>query len=244
MTRPLLRWGVLVGSPNTTVEIEYPRMCPSNVSLHYSRMLTDGNIGSNALFEGVVKRTIESMPAAIESVVTAEIDHLILGFGSPGFFAGLAGEPALISSMREQAGGVGVTIPSESCRRALEILGVKRLAVMGSYQPLGAQYVRDYFEAAGFDIVKEGFQGHGSGTSASRMSRHDLARDLFEMDSSDVDAILQLGVNMPAVAPADAVEQVIGKPVLAVNAVTFWHALRSSGIDYQMTGAGTLLADY
>src|SRR3954453_21001504 len=51
------RWGVLVGSPNTTVEIEFPRMCPPDVTLHYVRMPTDGNIADNSLFEGVVQRT-------------------------------------------------------------------------------------------------------------------------------------------------------------------------------------------
>jgi maleate isomerase len=49
---------------------------------------------------------------------------------------------------------------------------------------------------------------------------------------------------MPAVEPADAVEQVIGKPVLSVNAVTFWNALRSRGIRTKSTGAGTLLRDH
>ena len=160
------RWGVLVGSPNTTVEIEFPRMCPSDVTLHYVRMPTDGNIADNDLFEGVVQRTTAGIPAAIDSIMTAEPDHLVLGFGSPGFFAGLDGEQALIDSYVERAGGVGITIPSQSCRRAFEVLEVKRLAVMGSYQPAGARRVREYFEAAGYDVVKEGFQGHGSGTEA------------------------------------------------------------------------------
>jgi maleate isomerase len=238
------RWGVLIGSPNTTVEIEFPRMCPSDVTLHYVRMPTDGNIADNDLFEGVVQRTTAGIPAAIDSIMTAEPDHLVLGFGSPGFFAGLDGEQALIDSYVERAGGVGITIPSQSCRRALEVLEVKRLAVMGSYQPAGARRVREYFEAAGYDIVKEGFQGHGSGTEAARMTRHELARALYEMDGPDVDAILQLGVNMPAVEPADAVEQVIGKPVLSVNAVTFWNALRGRGIPTRAAGAGTLLRDH
>ncbi|MEV6925180.1 hypothetical protein AB0M46_11850 [Dactylosporangium sp. NPDC051485] len=238
------RWGVLIGSPNTTVEIEYPRLCPQDVTLHYSRMYTGSDIGSNDRFEGVVVQTMDSMPAAIDSLVTAEVDRVILGFGMPGFYVGLDREPELIESMSTRAGGVPVTIPPESCRRAFEALGVKRIAVMGSYQPLGAQRVRDYFEAAGYDVVKEAFQGHGSGTAASYMSSKELARAMFDLDGPDVDAILQLGVNMPAVEPAHAVEQVIAKPVLAVNAVTFWNALRVSGIDTRVPGAGTLFWDH
>jgi maleate isomerase len=238
------RWGVMVGSPNTTVEIEFPALCPPGITLHYARMVTDGDISDNDHFEAVVERTTAGIPAAIDSLVTAEVDHLILGFGSPGFFAGLQGEADMIRSYSEGGGGIGITSPSESARKALEALQVRRSAVMGSYQPLGAAKVRDYFSGAGFDVVKEGFQGHSSGTSASRMTNHELARSLYDMDGPDVEAILQLGVNMPAVRPADAVEQVIGKPVLAVNAVTFWHALRSKGFTHQLPGAGTLLADH
>ncbi len=39
-------------------------------------------------------------------------------------------------------------------------------------------------------------------------------------------------------------ERWLRKPVLAVNAVTYWHALRSGGIADQMNGFGQLLADY
>jgi len=69
-------------------------MCPPDITLHYVRMPTDGNIADNDLFEGVVQRTTAGIPAAIDSIMTAEPDHLVLGFGSPGFFAGLDGEHA------------------------------------------------------------------------------------------------------------------------------------------------------
>src|ERR1700752_366988 len=112
------RWGVLVGSPNTTVEIEFPRMCPSDVTLHYVRMPTDGNIADNDLFEGVVQRTTAGIPAAIDSIMTAEPDHLVLGFGSPGFFAGLDGEQALIDSYVERAASASPSRRSHAAGRS------------------------------------------------------------------------------------------------------------------------------
>jgi maleate isomerase len=43
---------------------------------------------------------------------------------------------------------------------------------------------------------------------------------------------------------ADEAERWLGKPVLAINAVTLWHALRSSGIADQRHGCGSLLREH
>ena len=43
---------------------------------------------------------------------------------------------------------------------------------------------------------------------------------------------------------ADQAERWLGKPVLAVNAVCLWHALRALGIDDRFTGYGTMLREF
>ena len=43
---------------------------------------------------------------------------------------------------------------------------------------------------------------------------------------------------------ADQLETELGKPVIAINAAIFWHALRENGINDQMTGFGPLLRDF
>jgi len=43
---------------------------------------------------------------------------------------------------------------------------------------------------------------------------------------------------------ADEAERWLDKPVLAINAVTLWHALRANGISDQFHGAGMLLRDH
>ena len=37
---------------------------------------------------------------------------------------------------------------------------------------------------------------------------------------------------------------VLGKPVIAVNAATYWHALRANNIDDKVAGFGRLLEDF
>jgi maleate isomerase len=59
-----------------------------------------------------------------------------------------------------------------------------------------------------------------------------------------VEAIVQVGTNLSMGRLADEAERWLGKPVLAINAVTLWHALRTNGIPDQMRGFGSLLREH
>ncbi|MGJ8686573.1 MAG: maleate cis-trans isomerase family protein, partial [Spongiibacteraceae bacterium] len=65
-----------------------------------------------------------------------------------------------------------------------------------------------------------------------------------KIDGDDVDLILQAGTNLHFVELAAQLEQELGKPVLAINAITFWHALRNNGIPDRIKGFGSLLAEH
>ncbi|MFI5717697.1 hypothetical protein [Nocardia sp. NPDC051750] len=54
-----------------------------------------------------------------------------------------------------------------------------------------------------------------------------------------------MGTNLSFVAQADNLEAELGKPVVAINTATLWHALREHGFDDRVaTGAGTLLREH
>ncbi len=42
---------------------------------------------------------------------------------------------------------------------------------------------------------------------------------------------------------SERLEPVIGIPILGINAVTFWYALRENGFDASLRGAGRLLRE-
>jgi maleate isomerase len=65
-----------------------------------------------------------------------------------------------------------------------------------------------------------------------------------DLDGDDVDAIVQVGTNLSFVRLADACERWLGKPVLAINAATLWHAMRHHGIDDRFDGLGSILRDH
>lgn len=49
---------------------------------------------------------------------------------------------------------------------------------------------------------------------------------------------------MSMVRLADEAERWLGKPVVAINAATMWHALRDNGFTDQMDGFGSLLSKH
>ena len=77
-------------------------------------------------------------------------------------------------------------------------------------------------------------------TEASGYARV-LYAALRALDGDDVDAIVQVGTNLAAVELCAQAERWLAKPVLAINAVTYWDALRRSGIDDRMLGRGSIL---
>jgi maleate isomerase len=56
--------------------------------------------------------------------------------------------------------------------------------------------------------------------------------------------IVQLGTNLSMVKLAAAAELWRGKPVIAINTATCWHALRANGITDKLAGFGRLFEEF
>jgi maleate isomerase len=83
-----------------------------------------------------------------------------------------------------------------------------------------------------------------SATAIADVGEDDLRRVLRDLDGPDVDAIVQAGTNLSMVRLADEAERWLGKPVIAINAATFWHALRACGLSDRFAGYGSLLREH
>ena len=63
------------------------------------------------------------------------------------------------------------------------------------------------------------------------MDEATLRQALQEVNSDKVDVLVQAGTNLSMVRLADEAERWLNKPVIAVNAATWWMALRDNGIN-------------
>ena len=112
------------------------------------------------------------------------------------------------------------------------------------YQPVGDAQVRRFFEESGYEVAALVGLRCPTAVSIAHQDEATLRRAIAEVNRPDVDTIVQVGTNLSMLALADAADRELGKPVVAINAATFWHALRSNGIADRRAGFGRLLRDH
>ena len=247
--RDVLGWrrkfGVLGPSTNTIVQPDFDMMRPPGVTNHYSRIFTpNAQAVSNESFMAGATVIGNNTLDAVRSVMTCAPDYLVMGMSAVTFFGGKAGADAFQQKI-ERESGVGVSIGSHSCTAALNAYQAgMRIAFLTPYYPAANDEVRRYFAESGFTVVRDICLQCRSWTGIAEVPPEVLRERLIALDGDDVDAIVQVGTNLSFVALADALESELGKPVVAINSATLWHALREHGFDDRVPGAGQLLREH
>jgi maleate isomerase len=145
----------------------------------------------------------------------------------------------------EEAAGVKISIGSDACTAAVRAYGgVKRIAVLSPYWPSMNTEVARYFSDKGFTVVRDKCLQCRSWIQIAEQTTKSLRAELMALDGDDVDAIVQVGTNLSMVRLAAAAEMWLGKPIIAINTATYWHALRTNGIKDQKEGFGRLLSEF
>jgi maleate isomerase len=239
------RFGVIIPSTNTVVEHDFTMIRPEAVTFHYGRMyLPRPNLGSDEDFLDLIDQIRASITTAVRDVVTARPTAMLMGMSAETFWGGVEGNRAFEERIGEMSGGLRVSTGATSCRRALEAFGVERISVFSPYQPVADVQVSTYFTEAGFDVAHVTGLRCPSATAIAEVPPERLDEVVGSLDGPDVDAIVQVGTNLSFVRQAAALEVELGKPVIAINAATLWHGLRSAGIEDRVVGVGRLLGEH
>jgi len=235
--------GVIVPSTNTVVEDEYYSMRVPGVSFHAGRILINNeSLGSNDSFEDFLIDLRRELVAAVKSVVTAKPDFLVMGMSAETFWGGAAGNEQFETWVRELS-ALRVTTGAAACGAALTALGAKRIGVITPYQPIADEQVRGFFTDIGFDVHQVVGLKCPTATAIADVTPDELRAAFRSVDAPDVDALVQAGTNLPVARVAAELESELGKPVIAINTATVWHAYRSNGISDKITGYGRLLEE-
>jgi maleate isomerase len=237
--------GIIAPSTNTSVQPEMDAMRPFGVTNHFGRLfIPDDPIVDDASFNRLMDNIRASMEDAAKSVMTCQPDRLVLGMSSETFWDGLDGSLKLAERMHRLA-GVPVTMGAEAVRAALQCYpGVRRLAIVTPYMPVGDEQVRRFFTDCGFEVVALKGLKCSSPVQIAHVPEAELRDAVIELNGPDVDAIVQVGTNLAMARLAGIAEFWLDKPVLAINTAIYWHALRESGIADQMPGFGSLLLQH
>ncbi|QCX28538.1 maleate cis-trans isomerase family protein [Nocardioides jishulii] len=241
---PRAVFGVIVPSTNTVVEHDYWKAGVEGVAFRAGSMyIPDPTIDGDAGFEALLTQIRASMDDAVRDVLTAEPERMVMGMSAETFWGGVEGNAAFERRITERT-GLPVTTGASACRAALQVLGVRRVAVFSPYQPVADREVGRFFTQAGFDVAAITGLRCPTAMDIARVEEDRLREVVAEIDGPDVEAIVQVGTNLSFVRHAETFEAELGKPVVAINAATLWHALREHGIDDRVEGSGTLLREH
>lgn len=239
------KFGVLGPATNTIVQPEFEAMRPVGVTNHYSRIYVENaNAISNEAFMQGTLVISENTLDAVRHVMPCAPDYLVMGMSAVTFYDGAEGCVAWKKKIEDYS-GLKISVGSESIVAALEAYGgVKKIAFMSPYYPVANAEVANFFSDYGYETVRDICLQCPSWTAIAEVTNQTTRNSFYELDSDDVDAIIQVGTNLSAIYLAADMEIELGKPVIAINTATYWHALRTCQIPDQLDGFGRLLKEF
>src|SRR5262245_28012604 len=141
-----LRIGLLVPSSNTTVEPEFYRALPANVTLHTARLfLTD-------ITPEAILRILQDLEEASRLLATADVDVIVMGATAPSFLKGAGYDREVIDRI-VKATGKPATTTSTALLRALRLIGTRRIVLGSAYTEKVNAIAQAFLEANGFEVA-------------------------------------------------------------------------------------------
>lgn len=237
-------FAVIGPSTNTVVQPDMEAMRPAGVTNQYRAIQVENPRAlSDADFMAGAAKISEGMKDALRSAMSCSPDHLVLGVSAISFIGGRAGCDRFMAEVKDYT-GIGISVGSLAMLAAMQAFGgIRRIAFLSPYYPVANGHVRGFFEESGYEVKRDVCLRCTSWTDIAQQPETRLRQVLRELDGDDVDAVLQVGTNLSMVRLAAAAEAWLGKPVIAINAATYWQALRANGVVDRMEGFGRLLAE-
>lgn len=239
-----MKFGALGPSTNTIVQPDFDDMRPVGVTNHYSRIIIPNNtVASDSDFVALVNSIQSNTLQAVDVLKSCDMQYLVMGMSAATFWDGRPGAQKYLNMMRERA-GVEVSCGSFATEAALNVYKAKRIAFFSPYFPVANAQVRRFYEDCGFTVVRDLCLQRPSPVQIAHTTDSMCREAVQTLAQDDVDAIVQVGTNLSMLRFAAAAELYLGRPVIAINAATYWHALRAVGIQDKLQGFGTLLSHH
>lgn len=240
-----LKFGVIAPATNTIVQPEYDAMRPRGITNQMARVvIPDSPVGTESEFAAMMSQVRGFVEASLDAVMACSPGAVVFGMSAETFWEGVLDTNGVQAHLESRA-GVKVILGMQACLAAIQRYGgIRRISIITPYMPSGDAQVRRSFTDSGFEVVNL----LGLKCNSPLLMAHEpperLRRAVREVDDSSVELILQVGTNLAFAGIAAEAERWLGKPVLAVNTCTYWHALRSCGIEDRIEGFGSLLVEH
>ena len=234
------RIGLLVPSTNSTAEPDFLMGVPPGVTVHSHRLWIEPPYPRDAAMDGMNSQ----LELGARYLAAAHVEVVAMAGTANSFYKGEQGSVWMESEMSRGA-GVPAVSSSPSVAQALRYYHVKKLSVATPYPEWNNQRLRDYFTAAGFEVLNvDGDPRVSHDHHPQHMNDQDpseIAEFAISVFHSDADAIFCSCSGWRAMEATAEIERATGKLAITTNLATLWRALKTLNINGARPGIGRLL---
>ena len=238
------KFAVVAPSTNTIVQPDMDDLRIPGVTNHFGRIhVPNMGILNDRDFLNLVEAISANLYDAVDQCTTSEPDYLIMGMSALMFWDGRDASEKRMKMLSNHC-GLSVSTGSFACEDALNLHRAKRIAIISPYFPISDKNVTLFFQDCGFDVRKLRGLKCSSPVAIAKVQENTLRSLVEEMDGDDIDAFVQVGTNLSMCDLCLQLEVEYGKPFIAINSATYWHALRAMDIKDQFDGHGILFSKF
>lgn len=249
------KFGLVIPATNTSMEHELWSLIFANqgpdglrgVGLHTVNVVTPRpKLETEADLLEYQKQFLGGLRAAVDTAQLAQPESMIMGMSLEHILSGLDRVRAPMKEVEAHSGLKWATW-HDAAPAALKKFGARRIGLLTPFDKQGNESAKRLFEELGFEVVATFGFSCANAMHIAHIPDWAKERAILEYlatDDNQLDAVVQCGTNMSLLEVTEKLEPVIGIPILGINAVTFWHALRENGFTAPLVGGGRLLREF
>ena len=250
-----MKFGLVVPATNTTMEHELWDLIFRNqgpgglkgVGLHTVNVVTPKpRLQTREDLLAYQRQFLGGLKAAVDSALLAQPHYMIMGMSLEHILAGIDQIRAPVADI-EAYSGLSWSTWHDAAEAALRRIGARRIGLLTPFDRTGNESATQMFEELGFEVVSSAGFSCANALDIAHVPDWAKERAILELlatDANNLDAVVQCGTNMSLIDVVQRLEPVIGIPILGINAVIFWHALRENGFEGPLAGAGRLFREF
>lgn len=223
-------FAIVIPLQNANMQPEFEAMRPDGINNQIYRFDISGHDKASDAILGAVPGSLLCWPDTIIGSVSMEM-HAWSHQKQVEYRAQFAA----------QAQTTPTVLATDATEAALRTVGAKRVGLLAPMSAVNSKSAQDYYEAAGFEVPYATSLGVKKSEEIINVTVDQIHAGFDEINHADVDTLLHVGGALGIVAMIEELEARYDKPVVSVNAATYWYALRRHGITDPMPGFGQLL---
>ncbi|PKG37177.1 maleate cis-trans isomerase family protein [Psychromonas sp. Urea-02u-13] len=249
------KFGLIIPATNTTMEKEIWSVLINNhdveslrgIGFHTSNVVTPKpEIHNKEDIERYKKIFLDGLQEAVNTATLSAPDYMILGMSLEHILYGIDEVSTLAEDVKLKT-GLDWTTCHEAIDSALNKYNANNIGIITPFEAQGNTSTKKMFNELGYNVVADVGLSCGNTQHIAHIPdrlKEKAILELLDAKGNGLDAVVQCGTNMSFINVAERLEPIVGVPILSINAVVLWHALRVNGISDKLINSTRIFRDH